>query len=185
MEGGVGDYAEMKARLAAALAERAEIDREAEEGAVVLEAAMHPNLAEAYRRNVDRLTEVLTETDMEAGDARQAIRNLIELITAEPRREGRGLDLIVHGRLAQILHVANGRPDISRAVPREGSTRRRPTSPTIRPRAGTNVCSGWLRGRATAQNNKRRPKAPIVCLEWLRGQYLTDTDKGFRLRFKV
>ncbi|MGR6327431.1 hypothetical protein ACU5AX_00010 [Sphingomonas sp. XXL09] len=120
MEGGVGDYAEIKARLAAALAERAEIDREAEEGAVVLEAAMHPNLAEAYRRNVERLTKALTETDMEAGDARQAIRNLIELITAEPRREGGGLDLIVHGRLAQILHIANGRPGISQGGPARG-----------------------------------------------------------------
>lgn len=48
---------------------------------------------------------------MAAGEARPALRNLIELITAEPRVEGRGLDLLVHGHLAQILHIANDRPD--------------------------------------------------------------------------
>jgi hypothetical protein len=41
------------------------------------------------------------------------LRNLIELITAEPRAEGRGLDLLVHGRLTQILHIADDRPNLS------------------------------------------------------------------------
>ncbi|MBN2973292.1 hypothetical protein JW805_14830 [Roseomonas aeriglobus] len=49
--------------------------------------------------------------EMAAGEARPALRNLIELIAAEPRVEGRGLDLLVHGHLAQILHIANDRPD--------------------------------------------------------------------------
>ena len=113
MADGIGDYAEMKGRLQAALAERAEIDRRLEDIAVAPAIALHPNLAEAYRRNVEKLTEALNRPDMEAGEARLALRNLIELITAEPRAERRGLDLLVHGRLAQILHIANHRPDLS------------------------------------------------------------------------
>lgn len=113
MADGIGDYAEMNGRLQAALAERAEIDRRLEDIAVAPAIALHPNLAEAYRRNVEKLTEALNRPDMEAGEARLALRNLIELITAEPRAEGRGLDLLVHGRLAQILHIANDRPDFS------------------------------------------------------------------------
>ncbi len=113
MADGIGDYGEMKGRLAAALGERAEIDRHLEDAEVAPAIALHPNLAEAYRRNVDKLAQALNAPAMQAGEARLALRNLIELITAEPRAEGRGLDLVVHGRLAQILHIANDRPDVS------------------------------------------------------------------------
>lgn len=112
MADGIGDYAEMKSRLTSALAERAAIDRDMEEADVAPEIAMHPNLAASYRRNVEKLTEALNAPELEAGEARLALRNLVELITAEPRAEGRGLDLVVHGRLAQILHIANDRPDL-------------------------------------------------------------------------
>ena len=113
MADGIGDYAEMKGRLAAALAERAEIDQRLEDAEVAPAVALHPNLAEAFRRNVEKLTDMLNSPELEAGEARLALRNLIELITAEPRGHGRGLDLLVHGRLAQILHIANDRPDVS------------------------------------------------------------------------
>ena len=115
MADGIGDYAEMKSRLAAALAERAAFDRTLEDAEVAPAVALHPNLAQSYRRNVEKLTEALNAPMMEAGEARLALRNLIELITAEPRKEGRGLDLVVHGRLAQILQIANDRPDVSQS----------------------------------------------------------------------
>ncbi|WP_066709378.1 recombinase family protein, partial [Sphingomonas adhaesiva] len=113
MMDGVGAYAEMKVRLATALAERAEIDRRLEEAEVTPAVALHPGLAEAYRRNIEKLTEALNAPALQAGEARIALRNLIETITAVPRVEGRGVDLLVHGRLAQILHIANGQPDLS------------------------------------------------------------------------
>ncbi len=53
--------------------------------------------------------------------ARLALRNLIERITTEPRAEGPGLDLLVHGQLAQILHITNGRPDVSQGGPMIGA----------------------------------------------------------------
>lgn len=63
-------------------------------------------------RNVEKLTEAPNAPEIEAGEARQELRNLVELITAEPQAEGCGLDLVVHGRLALILHIANNRPDL-------------------------------------------------------------------------
>ncbi len=113
MADGVGNYVEMKKRLLAALAEREEIDRQLEDVEVAPAIALHPNLADAYRRNIETLVEALNTPELEGGEARLALRNLIERITAEPRAESRGLDLLVHGRLAQILHIANGRPDVS------------------------------------------------------------------------
>lgn len=74
--------------------------------------ATHPGIAEAYRRNVEKLAAALAAPGMEPGEARQALRNLVELIAAEPRGVGRGVNLVVHGRLAQILHIANDRPDL-------------------------------------------------------------------------
>ena len=112
MADGIGIYAEMKKRLATALSDRARIDAEIDAGDAIAPVALHPELAEAYRRNVASLTETLNDPSMRDGDARQALRNLVERITAEPKRDGRGLDLIVHGRLAQILHIANNRPDV-------------------------------------------------------------------------
>ena len=113
MADGVGNYVEMKKRLLAALAEREEIGRQLEDVEVAPAIALHPNLADAYRRNIETLVEALNTPELEGGEARLALRNLIERITAEPRAESRGLDLLVHGRLAQILHIANGRPDVS------------------------------------------------------------------------
>ncbi|WP_443027170.1 hypothetical protein [Sphingomonas sp. LB3N6] len=48
MADGVGDYADMKARLAAALGERTNLERRMEEAEVTPAIALHPNLAEAY-----------------------------------------------------------------------------------------------------------------------------------------
>ncbi|MFW2851123.1 recombinase family protein [Sphingomonas sp. TX0543] len=112
MADGIGDYAEMKSRLAAALSDRAAIERQLEDIEVAPAVSLHPNLADAYRRNVEKLSDALNAPELEAGEARLALRNLIELITAVPREEGRGVDLLVHGRLAQILHIANDRPDL-------------------------------------------------------------------------
>ena len=49
---------------------------------------------------------------MQAREACLALPNLNELITAEPKSDGRGVDLILHGRPAQILPLANDRPDL-------------------------------------------------------------------------
>ena len=109
---GIGDAAENRKRITTALAERAEIEAKIKDADLVPALALHPNLAEAYRRNVIKLADALNASEMVAGEARQALRNLVQLITAEPRKEGRGVDLVVHGRLAQILQIANNRPDV-------------------------------------------------------------------------
>ncbi len=102
----------MRGRLVAALAERDGLDRRLEDAQAAPQVAMHPGIGEAYVRNVSKLAATLGAEELEASEARLALRNLIELITAEPRAEGRGLDLVVHGRLAQILQIANNRPEL-------------------------------------------------------------------------
>ncbi len=109
---GIGDYGEAKGRLVNALKEREAIERQLEDAEVAPAIAQHPGIAEAYRRNVEKLTVLLDMPSLQGGEARQALRNLVELITAEPKADGRGLDLVVHGRLAQMLHIANNRPDV-------------------------------------------------------------------------
>ena len=97
--------------------------------------AMHPTFAEAYRRNMTRIAEALNGSGMKAGDARRALRSLVELVTAEPRSGGRGLALVVQGRLAQILHIANDRLDAGRdsrmrnVVAEAGSTAKQREAP--------------------------------------------------------
>lgn len=48
MADGIGDYAEIKVRLSAALTDRAEIDRRLEDAEVAPAVALHPGLAESY-----------------------------------------------------------------------------------------------------------------------------------------
>ena len=118
MADGIGNYAEMKGRLQAALAARAEMDGRLEDEEVLPEPALHPGLAEAYRRSVEKLVAALNAPELEVGEALLALRNLVELITAEPRAEGRGVDLVVHGRLAQVLRIANNNPDLREGGPK-------------------------------------------------------------------
>lgn len=52
MADGVGNYEEMKARLKAALTEREEIDRRLESVEVAPAVALHPGIADAFKRNI-------------------------------------------------------------------------------------------------------------------------------------
>ncbi len=94
-------------------AERAEIDRRLENAEVGPAMALRPGLAESNRRNVAKLAIALNAPELEASETRRAPRNLIELIVAKPETEGQGLDLVAPGRLAQILTVANNRPELN------------------------------------------------------------------------
>jgi DNA invertase Pin-like site-specific DNA recombinase len=64
--------------------------------------ALHPNIAEAYRRKVERLTETLGDPDLrwEAGDA---IRDLIERVTLLPGDKRGEIRATLHGDLATII----------------------------------------------------------------------------------
>lgn len=83
--------------------------------------ALHPNIAEDYRRNVRALAQAVADPDMQL-EAVPAIRALIESVTLTPAREGRGCDIKVAGRLEQLIALATGRPVRSGDVP-EGTVK--------------------------------------------------------------
>ena len=66
---------------------------------------LHPKMSETYRDRVAALIRGLTEGDgME--EAREALRGLIEKIVLEPRVDGEGLAIDLHGALASLLRLA-------------------------------------------------------------------------------
>jgi site-specific DNA recombinase len=67
----------------------------------------HPKMAETYR---DRVGILIRGLGKEAGltETREALRGLIEKIVLEPRAEGEGFDIDLHGALAGLLRLATG-----------------------------------------------------------------------------
>ena len=96
--------------------ESAQADRvSAEEELAALESAqviaLHPKLADDYRREVLALDHLLNEDTAEAREqVIPRIRNLIDSITLTPARVGRGVDIEMTGRLAKMIELATGRP---------------------------------------------------------------------------
>jgi len=67
----------------------------------------HPKMAETYRDRVGILIEGLgRETGLT--ETREALRGLIDKIVLEPRAEGEGFDIDLHGALAGLLRLATG-----------------------------------------------------------------------------
>ena len=105
----------------AALMKAREDKREAADRLAQVEAlpviALHPHIAEEYRRNVESLTGAMLDEDEDARMiAMPAIRALIDSIKATPR-EGGGVDLELTGKLAQALALASGQMPSSTVVP--------------------------------------------------------------------
>jgi len=67
----------------------------------------HPTMAETYRDRVGVLIEGLGREDG-LEETREALRGLIEKIVLEPRADGAGLDVDLHGALAGLLRLATG-----------------------------------------------------------------------------
>jgi len=71
--------------------------------------ALHPRIADDYRRQVADLNHALADPAARA-EAIPALRNLIDRIVVLPRPNGRGVLLEVEDRLAAILALAGGEP---------------------------------------------------------------------------
>jgi site-specific DNA recombinase len=63
---------------------------------------LHPNIAELYRRKVQRLIEALASPDIPA-DASEAIRGLVERVTLLPGEKRGEMRATLHGDLATII----------------------------------------------------------------------------------
>lgn len=102
---GLGDFDEVKVALAAAKAARDKIKGELAMVEAVPVLALHPALAEEYRRNVEALGEALRdERAME--EAVPRLRALIDHIVITPTTRLRGVDLIVVRKIDEAIRLA-------------------------------------------------------------------------------
>jgi hypothetical protein len=101
-----GNMVEMVALLRAASAERDAVRAELEDLEASRVVTMHPRLAGAYRKRIAELSSALEGPTELRAEAKQALRGLVEQIVVYPKAEGRGVELELHGRLAQIIRFA-------------------------------------------------------------------------------
>jgi site-specific DNA recombinase len=92
----------MKTRLTELEAEKVSLMARQGPAPVVHKVSVHPNLAAVYRRKVEELESLLTDTDYR-DEAIETIRSMIENITLTPRANGAGLDALLRGDLARML----------------------------------------------------------------------------------
>lgn len=103
---GAGEFQEFKDRLATSRREL--IDVEHQLAALEAEAPieLRQDLGERYRAYVAQLDVALASDGIARERAASAIRSLIESITLFPNPNGRGVDIRVTGKMAQIISLA-------------------------------------------------------------------------------
>jgi hypothetical protein len=106
----------MKARLAELERQRAGIEARMVEAPQPVP-TIHPNIADAYKRRVERLAETLKdpETRLEAADA---IRSLIGKIVLHPGEKWGEVRATLHGELMGILDFVRDEAEPAAAAPR-------------------------------------------------------------------
>jgi len=78
---------------------------------------IHPNIADIYRRKIERLAEALNHPE-DRDAAASAIRGLIERIVLTPSEKWAEMDAVLHGDLGAILEWAgNGRENTKTDIP--------------------------------------------------------------------
>lgn len=107
---GGSEFAEIRRALERARDELAAAEAaiaDAGAGSVI---AMHPNIAEEYRRSVADLRQLLDGDGDESRRAAQALRSLIDHVLIWPAEAGPGTSITLEGRLAALLNLAGGPP---------------------------------------------------------------------------
>lgn len=103
---GLGDFEEIKVALACARAARDRINGELATMAAVPVLALHPALADEYRRNVAALGELLADEHAKA-EAVPRLRALIDHIVISPTDALRGVTIMVVRCIDQALRLAS------------------------------------------------------------------------------
>lgn len=104
------DIEEVREALARAKAERTAIDRELAEVAAENVVRLMPNLGDTYRQLVSDLIDSLGATGEGQLRGIPAVRSLIDSIRLYPKADGRGVDIELTGRLANIIALTTGQP---------------------------------------------------------------------------
>jgi site-specific DNA recombinase len=104
---GAGEFQEFKDRLRSARDEIDSLQRQLDglvEGALLPSA---PDLGERYRGYVASLDAALSSEGPARARAIAAIRSMIDVIALSPSETGRGVDIRVEGRMAEIINLAS------------------------------------------------------------------------------
>jgi DNA invertase Pin-like site-specific DNA recombinase len=111
---GGSEFAEIRDALVRARAELASVETEIANSSAGAVIALHPGIADEYRRCVAGLRELLADPDEDrVYAARQQIRSLIDQVVVSPANSGKGTSVALEGRLAAILGLAGGGPATS------------------------------------------------------------------------
>jgi DNA invertase Pin-like site-specific DNA recombinase len=103
------EFAEIRDLLAAARDERDACERRIAELEAMPVIALHPGLADQYRREVDALHEALAGHEAARLEAIPRLRALIHRVVVRPAEQGRGVSIEVEGRIDQVVDVAHAR----------------------------------------------------------------------------
>lgn len=104
---GAGEFAEIREALRAARLDRDRTAAELAEIDAVRVIALHPAIAEEYRRQVQDLRTALAEPAAREA-AIPVLRELIDRIILTPNPTGRGVNVEVKARLAAVVELATG-----------------------------------------------------------------------------
>jgi site-specific DNA recombinase len=107
---GADEFVEIKAILGTARADRDRLAAELLDLAALPVVALHPGIADEYRRQVDQLGDALNSSEDIRADAIPVVRRLIDRVDIVPGPLPRGVEIEVSGRLASIIALATGAP---------------------------------------------------------------------------
>jgi len=105
---GADEFVEIRAVLAAAREDRDQLDAEMHEIDALPVIALHPGIAEDYRRQVRELARALTADEEVRLQTAPIVRGLIDRVILTPNSGLRGVNIEVFGRLASLLQLATG-----------------------------------------------------------------------------
>ena len=105
---GADAFVEIKAVLASAREERDRLEAELREIDALPVIALHPGIAEDYRRQVRELARALTADEEARLQTAPIVRGLIDRVIINPNSGLRGVNIEVFGKLASLLTLATG-----------------------------------------------------------------------------
>jgi site-specific DNA recombinase len=103
------DLADVREALLQRSAERDQARAELAEIDAAHVVTLHPKLADRYRQRISDLGKSLEGQDDSHAEARTILRGLVDGVIVHPRPEARGVDLELHGRLAEIIAFASNK----------------------------------------------------------------------------
>jgi hypothetical protein len=103
---GAGEFQEVKDRLHTAKKELRDVESQLAHLGADTPIELSKDISERYRAYITELDTALAADGIARERAASAIRALIETITLTPKPQGRGVDIRVTGRMAEIINLA-------------------------------------------------------------------------------